>query len=78
MLLGLMQGPLGFAVFLILLFLACLPGLVAIIKGTPRRSIIFFLGLFFSWTIVGWILMMVWAFLEPYYRIHADGKKRKV
>lgn len=38
-----------------------LPPIVAFIRRKANRWAIFWLDLFLGWTMIGWIVMMVWA-----------------
>jgi hypothetical protein len=45
-----------------------LPTIVAAIRQSRHTFAIFLLNLFFGWTVVGWIVAMVWAAVsEPRY-----------
>ena len=53
----------------ILVLLYFLPTIVASNRG-HRVAGILLLNLFLGWTVIGWILMMLWALLsEPPYRV---------
>jgi T4 superinfection immunity protein len=50
-------------IFLITIFLVYfLPGIVATSRHHPNMDTIFVLNLCLGWTILGWILALVWAF----------------
>ena len=42
-----------------------IPYLVANKKGHPQETAIFILNLFAGWTIIAWIIALVWAFTQP-------------
>ncbi|MBR5022074.1 MAG: superinfection immunity protein [Oscillospiraceae bacterium] len=42
-----------------------MPYLVANKKGHPQETAIFILNLFAGWTIIAWIIALVWAFTQP-------------
>ena len=50
------------AVPLLLFVLYFLPAIAA--KGTPRFAAIFIANLVFGWTILGWIIILIWALGE--------------
>lgn len=46
-----------------------LPTIVAAIRQSRHTVAIFFLNLFFGWTVIGWVLLLAWAATsEPKYR----------
>ena len=48
--------------FLLFLFVMYwLPTLIAIVRGTPSALGVAMLNFFLGWTIIGWILALVWA-----------------
>ena len=51
-------GVLGVILVLALYFL---PAIVATRRGIPSSAGVFVLNLFLGWTIVGWIVALVWA-----------------
>lgn len=55
----------GAAVWLILILISAafyfLPAIIAFYSKHPKRWLIFVLTLFFGWSIIGWILLIVWA-----------------
>jgi Superinfection immunity protein len=55
----------GFFIVLIL-FLAIyfLPWIVALVRNAPRMTAIFVLNLLLGWTVIGWVIALVWAFAE--------------
>lgn len=77
LILGLINGwkleSSNIALSLILLFIpgivtqciCFLPYLIANIKSHPQETAIFVLNLLAGWTIIAWIIALVWAFAEP-------------
>lgn len=65
------------AVMSILLWLTFLPTFIAYRREHPNRIPILLVNLFFGWTLVGWVVALVWAciaFAEPVpARGFADG-----
>ena len=63
-----MVGTFGWVEFLILvLFLGplyFLPSIVAFMRGHVNRRAILILNLFLGWTAIGWLVVMVWAFVR--------------
>jgi Superinfection immunity protein len=52
---------------LFLLLIGCvyfLPFAAALKRGRKNKAPLFFLNLFFGWTIIGWIATLIWAFLD--------------
>jgi hypothetical protein len=56
--LGLACAALGF-------LFSLLPGFIALARKHPNATAIFLLSLFFGWTVVGWVVALVWAFTNP-------------
>jgi hypothetical protein len=58
----------GATVWLIMILLGMtfyfLPAIIGFYNKHPKRWLIFFLTLFFAWSLIGWILLIVWA-LRP-------------
>ena len=53
---------------IIILMTACLatclyflPWLIAVVRDHPQRSDICMLNLLLGWTLIGWLLLLVWA-----------------
>ena len=53
----------SFILFLIALY--WLPTLVALVRQTPSALGIAMLNFFFGWTVIGWIIALVWALATP-------------
>lgn len=47
--------------FSILLALYLLPGLIAVSKGKNNRTAIFILNLLVGWTLIGWLIALIWS-----------------
>jgi len=48
--------------FLLFLFVMYwLPTLIAIVRGTPSALGVAMLNFFLGWTVVGWIMALIWA-----------------
>lgn len=43
-------------------FFFCLPVIVALVRGHPSWAAIFLLWLFFGWTVIGWLIALIWSF----------------
>ena len=58
------MGKLGFTEIIVLIFLLAIyfiPTIVAFSRNKNNRTAIFVLNLFLGWTLVGWIVSLVWA-----------------
>jgi len=42
-------------------FMYCLPTLIAIVRQAPSALGVAMLNFFLGWTVVGWILALIWA-----------------
>jgi hypothetical protein len=42
-----------------------LPSIEAALHGAPNKQAIFVLNLFLGWSVIGWVVAMVWAFRKP-------------
>ena len=49
----------SFILFLIAMY--WLPTLIALVRQTPSALGVAMLNFFFGWTVIGWIMAMVWA-----------------
>ena len=54
-------GQLGGGVILFLLALYFLPAIIAALRGKTNTMAIFALNLFLGWTLIGWIVSLVWS-----------------
>jgi CHASE2 domain-containing sensor protein len=52
----------GFALLAVLHFA---PTFIAVNRRHPRRIAIFVINLLFGWTIIGWIVALVWSLSPP-------------
>jgi Superinfection immunity protein len=59
---ALLGGLAGLAFSLALLFL---PTLVAKSRHHPNTTAIFLVNLFFGWTLIGWVISLIWASTPP-------------
>jgi Superinfection immunity protein len=50
---------------LILVGLYFLPTLIANGRHLPERAGIFLLNLFLGWTLIGWVIALIWAVTAP-------------
>ena len=50
--------------WIILLIAYFLPSVVAAVRVTKRGGAIFLLNLLLGWTVIGWIIALVWAVFE--------------
>jgi Superinfection immunity protein len=55
------SAGLGFVLLLLGIVFYFLPGIVAIGREHPNTTSIFVLNLFLGWTLVGWVIALVWA-----------------
>ena len=61
----------GFSVALIMFFLYFIPTIVAYARGHKNALAIFILNLFLGYTLVGWVIALIWAVYN------SDTPKRK-
>lgn len=45
----------------ILLAFYLLPWIISMIRGNRHQGAIFVINLFFGWTILGWLAVLIWA-----------------
>lgn len=55
---SMLSDPAAAAMFVILYLL---PSIIALGRGTPKPVVVFICNIAFGWTIVGWILILVFA-----------------
>lgn len=55
------SAAMGFVYLLVLVILYFLPWLIAMLNRHRQIAGIFFLNLFLGWTLVGWVVALVWA-----------------
>ena len=53
-------------ILLIVLAFYFIPSLIAATRSGKRRSAIFVLNIFLGWTLVGWVVALVWALTDDY------------
>jgi zinc transporter ZupT len=58
------QFAAAFAVFGFIVLIYFLPGLIAHEKNRKNTTAIFVLNLLTGWTVIGWIIALVWALTE--------------
>lgn len=51
----------GIAVLIMFGFLYLIPGIVAFERGHPNTAAVMVLNIFLGWTLVGWVMSLVWA-----------------
>ena len=49
----------------IVLIVYFIPGLCAGFRNHRNTNAIFILNTFLGWTFIGWVVALVWAFMEP-------------
>ena len=52
----------GFALLLLLMIFYLLPFVLALQRGHPSILAVFALNLLLGWTLIGWIVALIWAF----------------
>lgn len=63
-LIGFFLGLLLYVIFLFLLFIYCLPAVIAAMKKKKNTAAIVLLNLFLGWTFIGWVVCLIWAAIE--------------
>lgn len=58
-----------FILLFLLLFVYFLPAVVANSRGHANATAIFVLNLFLGWTLIGWVLSLVWALVNRTERV---------
>lgn len=56
-----MNEFLGFICLILAAIIYFMPAIDAKIKNHPHRDGIFLLNLFFGWTVIGWMIALIWA-----------------
>lgn len=56
-----MEAGAGLVVLLLFLTFYFLPFVIAMMRGRPNTGAIFVLNLLLGWTLVGWVVALVWA-----------------
>lgn len=62
---GLLGFGVGMVILLIVLFVHFLPSYVAFSRFHPARWAILLVNIFFGWTLIGWVITLVWALSAP-------------
>ncbi|XBQ15827.1 MAG: superinfection immunity protein [Oceanicaulis sp.] len=52
-----------------------LPAFIAALRAHPDHLAIFFLNLFLGWTLIGWVVSLVWAVTGIAHRKAAKSKR---
>lgn len=60
-----MDVTFGFLALLFCGMIYFLPTIVALNKSAPQVDAICILNLFLGWTLLGWVVALVWAVAEP-------------
>jgi hypothetical protein len=60
-----MQAIFGLLLILALIYIYCVPAIVAEKRKHPQRAGISVLNFFLGWTFIGWVVALVWAVSEP-------------
>ena len=55
------SGAFGWLIFIIFLVPYFLPSIVAFSRGKDNAAAIFILNFFLGWTLIGWVVCLVWA-----------------
>ncbi len=58
-----MEDSLFYMIFLILLYF--LPSIVSMSRGHHNSNAICILNLFLGWTLIGWVVALVWSLTAP-------------
>lgn len=58
---GLLGLAVGLFICLLLLFVHFLPSYIAFSRYHPARWAILLVNIFFGWTLIGWVITVVWA-----------------
>jgi Superinfection immunity protein len=59
-----MEIVVGLLILAILLFIYFFPAYIASFRKKKNTAAIFVLNLFFGWTVFGWVLALIWAFVS--------------
>lgn len=54
-------GVFGFGSLVVMFIGYFLPWIIALLRGTRSNVGIFFINLLFGWTMIGWIIALIWA-----------------
>lgn len=64
-----MEVALGIAfifVFAVLVSLWLLPTIIAYARNHPRKVLVLLVDVFLGWTVVGWVVALVWSMTLPH------------
>ena len=61
---GLIEIIIGLIILFLLIALYLLPAIIAQFKERKNATAIFLLNLLLGWTFFGWVIALVWAFIE--------------
>jgi Superinfection immunity protein len=68
-----MGSLLGFLLFVLLMGIYFIPAMVAAKRGHKQAAPILVLNLFLGWTLIGWVISLVWACS---YQVSAEASSR--
>ncbi len=51
-------------VFLVLIAVHFLPTIVAVVRHHPKTLAIVLINIFLGWTVIGWVVALIWAFVS--------------
>ena len=54
-------GVFGFGSLVVMFIGYFLPWIIALLRGTRSNVGIFFINLLFGWTMIGWVVALIWA-----------------
>lgn len=54
-----------FVLICLVIALYFLPAIIALANKNPQVQAIYILNLLFGWTVIGWGIALVWAFIVP-------------
>lgn len=54
-------GVFGFGSLVVMFIGYFLPWIIALLRGTRSNVGIFFINLLFGWTMIGWVIALIWA-----------------
>ena len=61
-----MEELIGFGVFgVFILTIYFVPAIVALVRSHRQKGAIIALNVFLGWTLLGWVIALVWAFTNP-------------
>jgi hypothetical protein len=63
--LGIVMVIFGLVLVLVLLFVHFLPSYLAFQRKHPYRLAILLLNIFLGWTLIAWVILLLWALASP-------------